>query len=196
MALHCILIHSNLIKVIDIYIWHRSPDINTILLVNLLKTAIKTEGSVSIMTFIFLYDDEISWNPFPYHWPRDRVVWTSMNVSNTTLWYFDIFHYNDVIMGEMTSQITSLVIVYSNVYSGADQRKHQSSASLILCGEFTYDISSMSDLRFIFTNVTREVMTDRAMARLECIYIVSLSEVLSGLYGDCITSRYICATVT
>ena len=30
----------------------------------------------------------------------------------------------------MTSQITSFTIVYSAVYSGADQRKHQSSASL------------------------------------------------------------------
>ena len=30
----------------------------------------------------------------------------------------------------MASQITSLTIVYSAVYSGADQRKHQSSASL------------------------------------------------------------------
>ena len=30
----------------------------------------------------------------------------------------------------MPSQITSLMIVYSTVYSGADQRKHQSSASL------------------------------------------------------------------
>ena len=39
-------------------------------------------------------------------------------------------HYNDVIMGAMTSQITSLTIVYSTVYSDADQRKHQSSASL------------------------------------------------------------------
>ena len=33
-------------------------------------------------------------------------------------------------MGAMTSQITSLTIVYSTVYSGADQRKHQSSPSL------------------------------------------------------------------
>ena len=33
-------------------------------------------------------------------------------------------------MGTMASQITSLTIVYSAVYSGADQRKHQSSASL------------------------------------------------------------------
>ena len=39
-------------------------------------------------------------------------------------------HYNDVTMGSMASQITSLTIVYSAVYSGADQRKHQSSASL------------------------------------------------------------------
>ena len=33
-------------------------------------------------------------------------------------------------MGAVMSQITSLTIVYSNVYSGADKRKHQSSASL------------------------------------------------------------------
>ena len=33
-------------------------------------------------------------------------------------------------MSPMASQITSLGIVYSTVYSGADQRKHQSSASL------------------------------------------------------------------
>ena len=39
-------------------------------------------------------------------------------------------HYNDVIMGAMASQITSLTIVYLTVYSGAEQRKHQSSASL------------------------------------------------------------------
>ena len=33
-------------------------------------------------------------------------------------------------MGAMASQITSLAIVYSTVYSGADQRKRQSSVSL------------------------------------------------------------------
>ena len=40
------------------------------------------------------------------------------------------YHYNDVIMGMIASQITSLTIVYSIIYSDADQRKHQSSASL------------------------------------------------------------------
>ena len=39
-------------------------------------------------------------------------------------------HYDDVKMDAMASQITSLTIVYSTVYSGADQSKHQSSASL------------------------------------------------------------------
>ena len=39
-------------------------------------------------------------------------------------------HYNDVIMTMMASQITSLTVVYSPVYSDANQRKHQSSASL------------------------------------------------------------------
>ena len=38
--------------------------------------------------------------------------------------------YNDVIMGGMASQITGVSVVYSTVYSGLDQRKDQSSASL------------------------------------------------------------------
>ena len=43
---------------------------------------------------------------------------------------FAVLHYDYVIMGAMASQITSLTIVYSTVYSDSDQRKHQSSASL------------------------------------------------------------------
>ena len=39
-------------------------------------------------------------------------------------------HYRDVIMSAMASQISSLTRVYSIVYSGADQRKHKSYASL------------------------------------------------------------------
>ena len=42
----------------------------------------------------------------------------------------DWTHYGGVIMSTISSQITSLAIVYSTVYSDADQRKHQSSASL------------------------------------------------------------------
>ena len=37
-------------------------------------------------------------------------------------------HYSDVIMSTIASLITSLTIVYSTVYSDADQRKYQSSA--------------------------------------------------------------------
>ena len=45
-------------------------------------------------------------------------------------------HYSDVIMNAMASQFTSLAIIYSTVYSNADQRKHQSSASLAFVREF------------------------------------------------------------
>ena len=48
---------------------------------------------------------------------------------------FKSSHYDDVIMTRMASQITSLAIVYSTVYSGADQSKHQSSASLAFVWE-------------------------------------------------------------
>ena len=39
-------------------------------------------------------------------------------------------HYSDITMSVIASQITSLTIVCSAVYSNADQRKHQISASL------------------------------------------------------------------
>ena len=42
----------------------------------------------------------------------------------------ELKHYTDVIMGAMASEITSPTIVYSTRNLGADQRKHQSSASL------------------------------------------------------------------
>ena len=65
-------------------------------------------------------------------------------------------HFNDVIMDAMASQITSLAIVYSTVYSGADQRKYNaanvsiwwrqlaSMSSFCLTSVFTYSRNSVS----------------------------------------------------
>ena len=50
---------------------------------------------------------------------------------STTLY---ICHYNDFIMNAMASRITGVSSVCSTVCSGADQRKHQSSASLTFVG--------------------------------------------------------------
>ena len=53
------------------------------------------------------------------------------HVHGLNLWFMvTTGHYGDVIMGAMASQITSFTIVYSIVYSDADQRQHQSSASV------------------------------------------------------------------
>ena len=62
-------------------------------------------------------------------------------------------------MGAIASQITSLTIVYSTVYSDADQRKHESSASLAFCvgnspgtGEFPAQMASNAEM-FPFDDV-------------------------------------------
>ena len=52
------------------------------------------------------------------------------DIRTKALMWNDISHYNDVIMTTMAYQITSPTVVYSIVYPDADQRKHQSSASL------------------------------------------------------------------
>ena len=58
-----------------------------------------------------------------------RSFWYQCNVTSNTFLTIK-YHYSDVIMCAMASQITSLRIVYSTVYSDTDQIKHQSSASL------------------------------------------------------------------
>ena len=72
----------------------------------------------------------------------NTTVWSNANKKTPVLCLFcayqisindlhvRVIHYDDVIMDSIASQITSLTIVYSNVYSSADQSKHQSSESL------------------------------------------------------------------
>ena len=57
-----------------------------------------------------------------------QALWANKRFLTPDFWYSS--HNSDVIAGAMASQITSLTIVYSNVYSDVDERKHQSSASL------------------------------------------------------------------
>ena len=47
-----------------------------------------------------------------------------------TISHYDELHCSDIIISAMASQITGIPIIYSNVCSGAGQRKHQSSAWL------------------------------------------------------------------
>ena len=74
-----------------------------------------------MLSFFFLYSCHVSL----YLVHKERVVKGTMSEE-----LFKLFHYNDVIMRAITSQTTSLTIVYSTVYSGANKRKHRSSASL------------------------------------------------------------------
>ena len=78
-----------------------------------------------------------SWQWFLTQWRLSVTVmlWVALRIP--------MWHYDDVIMGTMASQITSLNIVYLTVYSDADQRKHQSSASLaFVSGEFPAQMAS------------------------------------------------------
>ena len=49
---------------------------------------------------------------------------------NRHCFHFQQRHYGDVIMSAMAFQVTGVSIVYSKVFSGADQRKYQRPASL------------------------------------------------------------------
>ena len=89
-----------------------------------------------------LHDDVMTRKGFSHYWPFEDfphrgkcgALVFSLMLSRTSCWTSShcnsVVHYDDVVMGTMASQITSLMIVYSTVYSTADQRKHQSSALL------------------------------------------------------------------
>ena len=83
--------------------------------------------SHTMSLFLPWYDPWMSYRPLLIY-----VVWTS----NATKRYSVLLmspisnHYNDVIIGAIVSQITSLAIVFSTVYLGTDQGKYQSSAAL------------------------------------------------------------------
>ena len=75
------------------------------------------------------YDYAMIWKQLSYGEAMPVVLHLHGVMSYNFVFKF-LNHHNEVIMNSMASQITSLTIVYSTVYSGADQRKHQSSASL------------------------------------------------------------------
>ena len=66
---------------------------------------------------------------FTFNYKMFGCVWRYIGYT-ISIYSSSVIHYIDVIMTTMASQITSLTVVYSTVYSDADQRKHQSSASL------------------------------------------------------------------
>ena len=104
--------HRLLSALVQNYNWHRALDVKP------LKR--EPRGSQNI-TKTYTHDDDIPWQPFQHHCAA------TVNRGHCDL---AAPHYDDVIMSAVASQITSLTIVYSIVYSDADQRKHQSPASL------------------------------------------------------------------
>ena len=89
--------------------------------------------------------------------------WGNVTHWDHTYWHF---HYYDVIMGAMASQITSLTTLCSTVYSGADQWKHPSSASLaFVCGIHRCPLNSpykgpVTQKMFPFDDVIMWLFTD------------------------------------
>ena len=103
-------------------------------------------------------------------------------------------HYDDVIMCATASQITSLTIVYSIVYSDADQRKHQSSASLVFVWGIHRGLVNsphkwpVTRKMFPFDDVIMSVLSySWSIACQHCsnyIFILDLVPVFNGLGKD------------
>ena len=93
-----------------------------------LRFVIKNDSPGQELTY-----SDVGWIPYQHRtlWCQDpEMLSTSVQLTQSQWCGMFVSHYSDVIISTMASQITSLTVVYSAVYSGEDQRKHQSSASL------------------------------------------------------------------
>ena len=154
---------------------------------------------------------ESSWCKSCRHWLHRRLSWRQptmppvttkltswqhpvfsgkwyMLAAHSAQWCYDEFygplvdHYNDVIMNPMASRITSLTIVYSTVYSGADQRKHQSYASLAFVrGIHRWPVNSPHK-----GPVTRKMFPFDDVIMIKPIKVAMT---LIGVMTDCLTDR-------
>ena len=77
------------------------------------------------------------------------------------------YHNDDVIMTKIASQITSLAIVYSTIYTDVDQRKHQNSASLaFVWGIFPAQMASNAENVSIWWRHHARRLTDYMQANV------------------------------
>ena len=113
-------------------------------------------------------------------WPLFKIHTTCLKKGlNNMIW-----HYSDIIMSTMASQITSLTIVYSTLYSGTDQRKYQSSASLaFVLGIHRWPVNSphkglVTQKMFPFDDV---IMMHRKLSK----WLLHLHTPLLNSYIDC-----------
>ena len=91
-----------------------------------------------VTPFLWYFTEFGVWlHPNLLHFKESRVVTMNRDINwsvqDTVFcrFYTNVYHNNDVIMSAMASQIISLTIIYSTVYSGADQRTHQISTTLV-----------------------------------------------------------------
>ena len=93
-------------------------------------------------------------------------------------------------MGAMASQITSVTIVYSTIYSGADQRKYQSSAALAFVpgtGEFSVHMASNAENVSIWWrhhDVLQRVQTHCWHHYFKRVHIIFMKNSLDKYYDD------------
>ena len=99
------------------FIWKKVWQWNEWCVIEIIRDIFNTKSNIVVV------DDNTSINAFS---GPDSYILNTVDRERTICYY----HYIDVIMTKMASQITSLAVVYLIVYSGADQRKHQNSASL------------------------------------------------------------------
>ena len=104
--------------------------------------------------------------------PRTAVGHMECNIVRSVSPPIHSYHHNDVMMGAIASQITSLTIVYSIVYSDADQRKHQNSASLAFVSPVMFPFDDVIMMAFELLQFTYMQKCSRVINSLVITYMI------------------------
>ena len=93
--------------------------------------SISYNDSIDTITYEWMWYDhdymENIWRNLSDMLRNEQYTWKVNSFLFSTNWNVMLLannHYSDVIMNAMASHITSFTIIYSTVYSGADQGKH------------------------------------------------------------------------
>ena len=91
-----------------------------------------------------------------------------------------IYHYSDFIMSAIASPFSSITIVYSTIYSGPNERKHQSFASLTFVrGIHRWPVISLQKwpvtrIMFPFDDVIKMLRVRSSVPRLQTLNLVGV----------------------
>ena len=160
--------------------WEPSPVLSALLSIyhSATRSEMKPTTSLVSISDTKLYRLYAGENAIPLSYTNDSYIIST--VTHDLVWFVCVFqscnvnHYSDVIMIVMALRITAVSIVCLTIFSGADQRNHQSSALLAFVGGIHRSPADSSQKGPLTTRKTfpfGDVIMEPNQVTIDCEYV-------------------------